>query len=356
VKSADQSSVTIAGRGVGEGHPCFIIAEAGSNHNGRLRTALRLIDVAAEAGADAVKFQTFRADTLYPKRSAPVAYLRRLGVTEPIHEIVRRMEMPLAWIPKLAAHCRRRRILFLSTPFDERCADLLEPHVPAFKVASYELTHLPLLRHLAGKGKPMIVSTGAGSMEEVRRAVRAVRAAGNPGLCLMQCTARYPSPPETLNLRTIPAMRRRFGVPVGLSDHSTDPVVGPVAAVALGASLLEKHYTLSRGLPGPDHSFAVEPAELAELVRAVRAAEAALGSGRKELQPAERELADYRRSIYTRRPVARGERFSTDALIVLRRPGRPDPGLAPADWERVLRRRAARALPEGHLLAPGDLA
>src|SRR6266700_2247742 len=197
--------IKIADRWVGDGHPCFIIAEAGSNHNGRLEQAFQLIDAAAGAGADAVKFQTFRAKTMYARTAGRVQYLKKLRLDKPVYDLIKSMEMPLSWIPKLAEHSRRKKIIFLSTPFDELTADRLEAYVPAYKIASYEMTHLPLIQHVARKGKPLIISTGAADPDEIRETVRAVQEAGNQLLCLMQCTARYPAPLGSLNLRTIPA-------------------------------------------------------------------------------------------------------------------------------------------------------
>ena len=206
------------------------------------------------------------------------------------------------------------------------------------------MTHYPLLEHVAGKGKAVIVSTGTATMAEVADMVETARRVGVRDLALMQCTAAYPAPLDSLNLRTIPAMRDRFGVPVGLSDHSRDPVLGPVAACALGASLLEKHFTLSNRLPGPDHAFALEPAELAQMVRAVRDVETTLGSGEKEVQPIEAELRAFaRRSVFTVQPVKAGEPFTVGNVAVLRC-GTLTPGLEPREFTRVLTRRAARDL------------
>ena len=242
------AELKIGTRAIGRGHPVYFIAEAGSNHNRNFDTALRLIDVAAEAGADAVKFQTFRADALYPRSAGMTDYLT---VARPIHDIIRELEMPLEWIPKLAEHCAARGVDFLSTPFDEAAADALDAYVSAFKIASYEMTHHGLVQHCARKGKPLIVSTGTANLDEVRDMVEAVRAVGCHHLAVMQCTAKYPAPLTALNLRTLPLMEREFDVPVGLSDHSREPLPGPMAAVALGAAMMEKHFTLSNRLPGP---------------------------------------------------------------------------------------------------------
>jgi N-acetylneuraminate synthase len=330
----------------------YVVAEAGSNHNGHFEQALRLIDVAVEAGADAVKFQNFKAASLYPRGAGESDYLQ---VRRSIYDIIHEMEMPDAWVAELAAYCREKRIEFLSSPFDEASADLLAPHVNAFKVASYEMTHTPLLRHLARYGKPMVVSTGTANLDEVLRAVDAIVADGNDDIVLLQCTASYPTPPDAVNARAILTLREATGRPVGLSDHSRDPVIAPVVATALGACLIEKHYTLSNRLPGPDHQFAVEPAELALLVRSVRAAEQALGSGGKEALPVEQELRAFaRRSIFVTRDVAAGETLSAQSVAVLRC-GKLGYGLDPAQYDVVLGRVAARPIAADSLVRLEDL-
>ena len=345
--------IAIGDRVVGDGAPCYVVAEAGSNHNGNFDMALALVDVAVEAGADAVKFQTFKAARLYPRGAGESDYLR---TTRPIYDIIEDMEMPEAWIPRLAEHCRARRIAFLSSPFDEDAVDLLEPHVPAFKVASYEMTHLPLLAHIAGKGKPMIVSTGTASLDEVVASVAAIRDAGNDQIVVLQCTASYPTPLSDVNARALVTLRERTGLLTGLSDHSRDPIVGPMVAVALGACLIEKHFTLSNRLPGPDHAFAIEPFELKALVRRVREAEQALGTGTKEPLPVEQELRAFaRRSVFAIRDIEAGETFTAANIAVLRT-GKLAPGLDPKAYPEVLGRRAARRIAAESALTRGDYA
>jgi N-acetylneuraminate synthase len=343
--------IMLGNRAVGDGEACFVIAEAGSNHNGSLTQAKQLIDVAAAAGADAVKFQTFRAAKLYTPRAGTSDYL---GLERPIYDIIADMEMPYEWIPELADHCRRRAVQFLSSAFDEESVDRVEPFVTGFKIASYEMNHLPLVRHVAAKGKPMIVSTGTADLGEVATTVAALRAAGNDHLVLLQCIASYPAPIESLNLRVIQTFMTTFGVPAGLSDHSADPLVGPMAAVALGASVIEKHFTLDRGLPGPDHRFAVEPEELGLMIRKIREVESALGSGAKDVHPVERALRSFaRRSIFATRPIARGEAFSSENVAVLRC-GKIAGTLQPDDFPRLLTRRAARNVAAGAPIQPSD--
>lgn len=343
----------IAGRPVGDGHPCFIIAEAGSNHDGDLRRAFQLVDIAADSGADAVKFQTFRAKNLYPRTEVRPRYLRKLGIKKTIYQTIADMEMPFEWLKPLAARCKKRGIQFMSTPFDEECADRMNPFVPAYKIASYEMTHIPLLRHVAAKRKPLIISTGAATLAEIDRAFAALR---RGPIALMQCTAKYPAPPESMNLLTIPAMKRRYGIPVGLSDHSATASTAAVAAVVLGANLLEKHFTVSRSLKGPDHSYAIEPDDLHGMIRAVRDAEKMAGDGVKRPHPVERELREYRRGLFTLSPVGRGERFTAANVGVLRRGGKPETSLRPEHYPSLLGRRAARELPAHHLLSRSDVA
>lgn len=334
----------IGARWIGEGAPCYVIAEAGSNHNGSLEQALALIDVAGEAGADAVKFQGFRARTLYPPTAGRSEYLKD---ERPIYDIIRAMEMPTDWVPRLAEHCRSRQVDFLCTPFDEAWVDLLNDHVPAFKVASYELSHAPLLRKVLACGKPTFVSTGASVLAEVLQVVELAREVGNEQLVLLQCTASYPTPPADVNARAMITMREATGCLVGLSDHSRDPVIAPVVAVALGAVAVEKHFTLSNRLPGPDQKFAVEPHELARLVRAVREAQAVLGTGAKEVLAIENELRGFaRRSVFSARAIRAGEPLTAENIAVLRN-GANAPGLPPSDYPRLLGRRAARNIPAG---------
>lgn len=344
--------ITLGSRSIGPGEKTYVIAEAGSNHNGNLEQAFALIDIAVEARADAVKFQTFRADALYPRSAGQTDYL---ALPRSIHDVIREMEMPAEWIPKLAERCRERGIDFLSTPFDELSADLLDQHVALFKIASYEMTHTPLVQHIARKGKPAIMSTGTASLSEVGEAVQAFRDTGNDQLILMQCTARYPVPPHALNLLTIPLMRSTFDVPVGLSDHSRGALIGPVAAVALGAAVIEKHFTLSNRLPGPDHVYALEPPELAQMIAAVREAETVLGSGVKEPLPDEMELRSFaRRSVFSTRPIAAGERLTADNIAVLRC-GKLGYGMHPREYPSLLGRTARRAIEPEALIRTEDV-
>jgi N-acetylneuraminate synthase len=343
--------IQIGDRLVGNGSPCFIVAEVGSNHNGNLDQALAIIDAAKESHADAVKFQNFRAEKLYPRSAGTSDYL---PVRKPIYDVIKGMEMPPEWVPMLADYCKARDLIFFSAPFDEESADVLEPYVPVYKIASYEITHAPLLRHVARKQKPMIISTGTADLGEVRQALEWCHAEGNSQIALLQCTAAYPAPLNTLNLRALVTMREMFEVPTGISDHSRDPFIGPTCAAALGANIVEKHFTLSNRLPGPDHAYAVEPGEFKAMVQAVRNAEQALGDGIKGTQDVERELHRFaRRFIYATRSIAQGEKLTAENMAVLRS-GKLMTGLAPKHWDLVCGRTARCDIAEGKPIDADD--
>jgi N-acetylneuraminate synthase len=343
--------VKIGERWVGDGEPAYIVAEAGSNHNGSFEQAVKLIDAAADARADAVKFQHFKAAKLYPRSAGASDYPDAAAPSTTSSTTWRRPTGGAG----ARRHCRRRGLAFLSSPFDEESADLLDPWVPAFKVASYEMTHAPLLKHIARKGKPMIVSTGAAVLDEVLHSVEIIRSEGNDQIVLLQCTAKYPTPLDAVNARALVSLREATGLPTGLSDHSRDPVIAPVVAVTLGACLIEKHFTLSNRLPGPDHAFAVEPHELRALVQRVREAEQALGHGRKETLPEEEELRAFaRRSIFAARDIRPGEPLTRENVAVLRC-GKLGFGLPPEALERVIGRTAARAIGAEALIRLEDL-
>ena len=329
----------IGGRPVGPGEPTFVIAEAGSNHNGDFETAKDLIDVAVEAGADAVKFQTFRAEDLYVEDSGEVEYL---DDDRSIYDIIESMEMPHEWVPKLHDYCREQEIYFLSTPFDERSAEVLSEYVPAWKVASYTSSHHPFLRELAASEKPIIMSTGAHDLAEVRESVEVLQNTGVSGLALLQCVAAYPTPLEDSNVKVVETLADEFGVPAGLSDHTLDPVTAPAAAVALGASVVEKHFTLDKTMEGPDHEFALEPDELTEMVTAVRNTEAALGTSKKYVLDVESELHDKaRRAVHAVDDISAGEEFTPENIKVLR-PGEQQAGFHPKFYDELLGETAAR--------------
>ena len=331
------TKVRVGNRWIGDGQPVFIVGEAGSNHNRNYEQAQRLVDIAAAAGADAVKFQVFRANKLYPQSAGQSEYL---NLSKSIYDIIAEMEMPHEWLPKLSAYCSEKDVQFQVSVFDEETVDVVDPYVDSFKIASYEMTHFPLIRYVAKKGKPVVISTGTANLDEVTAMVEEFRRTGNDKLILMQCTGAYPAPIEALNVRTIATMKEVYGVPVGLSDHSRDPLVGPVAAVAVGANLIEKHFTLSNELPGPDHRFALEPDELRLMIQKIREVEKALGSGKKVTHAVEAELRRFaRRSIFAIRDIAEGEVFTRTNIAVLRCGNLP-PGSDPKDFEKILNKHA----------------
>ena len=346
------TQVAIGGRRIGGPEPPFIVAEAGVNHNGSPELALRLVDAAAEAAADAVKFQTFSADALATADAPQAAYQRRQSPAGSQLEMLRGLELSLSALHACRERARDRGITFLSTPFDVASVQVLaDLGVPAFKIGSGDLTNLVLLRAAARHGLPLILSTGMASLDEVDAAVADLRGHGDPPLVLLQCTSAYPADAEDANLAAMATMRDRFGVPVGYSDHTLGIAVA-TAAAALGAAVIEKHLTLDRSLPGPDHAASLEPGEMADLVVAVRDAHAARGDGIKAPRRDEEDVRKVaRRSLVVARAIAGGEVVGEAAIDAMR----PAGGVSPLRLDEVVGRRAARDLQAGHLLLPDDL-
>ena len=313
-------SFEIAGRRVGGSSPAYVIAEAGANHNRDLGIARELIDVAADAGADAVKFQTYTGKDIYSSKTPRFEYLKDERSPQ---ELLDAIALPREWQPELADYARARGITFFSSPFDTAAVDsLAELGVPAIKIASFEIVDVHLIRYAAEVGVPMIISTGMATYGEIEDALEAVAGAGNDRLALLRCASVYPAPPEIMNLRAMETMRSAFGVPVGLSDH-THGIAVAAGAAALGAELIEKHFTLDRTMEGPDHPFAIEPDELKALVQSVREVEQALGSGRLE-GPSEAEQGEMyelaRRSVVAATDIPAGTEITREMLRV-KRPG-----------------------------------
>lgn len=305
----------------------FIIAEAGVNHNGSLDLALQLVDAAKASGADAVKFQTFRADLLATRSAHKAAYQERTTEkAESQFEMLRRLELDAAAHRLLIDHCQQIGIQFLSSAFDAQSADLLAAmNVPLYKVPSGEITNLPFLQHLASKGRPLILSTGMSTLGEVEEAVHVMQAAGATQLTLLHCITEYPAPYAEVNLRAMQTLRVAFSLPVGYSDH-TPGIDIAIAAVALGAEVIEKHFTLDRSLPGPDHAASLEPVELQQMVTAIRHVEAALGNGIKAPAPCELpNLSVARKSVVAARELPSGHQLAIGDLDIKR----PGTGLAP---------------------------
>jgi N-acetylneuraminate synthase len=344
----DMPVVTVSRHDIGPGHPCFIIAEAGVNHDGDIGQALRLVEAAAASGADAVKFQTFCTEALVTRDAPKAEYQRRTtGTTEGQFEMLKRLELSEASHVRIMQHCDACRITFLSTPYDEASVDLLDRlGVPAFKVASTDTTNLPMLEYIGAKSRPVILSTGMCSIEEVGEAVAAVRATGNDSLVLLQCTSQYPAPEDEINLGAIRSLEAAFRCPTGYSDHA-EGVAASLWAVAAGACVIEKHFTLDRSLAGPDHAMSIDAGELARLVSGIRAVEKALGDGVKRVMPCEAgNKKTHQKSLVVRRPIASGE-VITSGHLACKRPGN---GLAPRFYAQVVGRRAARDLAADELI------
>lgn len=341
-------AININGQKIGIGHPCFVIAEAGVNHNGDLKIAKQLVDVAKDAGANAIKFQTFRAEALVIDSAPKAKYqAETTGAHESQFDMLKKLELSLEIHQILKAYCEEKGILFLSTPFDEACADFLhELGVAAFKIPSGEINNPFLLGHIALKGKPVIISTGMATLVEVEAAVYAVRNARNDQIVLLHCVSQYPTYPEDANLRAMEVMRKKFKLPVGFSDH-TEGIEVPLAAVALGASVIEKHFTLNRNLPGPDHRASLEPAELKQMIQGIRIVEKSLGNGLKEPCAAELDTAKVaRKSLIANIDIPKGARLALE-WVVIKRPGT---GLPPAMLPRLVGLKVKNNIPSGTLL------
>jgi N,N'-diacetyllegionaminate synthase len=342
-------TIDIANHKIGPGQPCFIIAEAGVNHNGDLEMAYKLVDVAVEAQADAVKFQTFKAEKVVTTYAPKAAYQKQ--TTHPQEsqlEMLKGLELSYNDFRQLKNYCDRQNIIFLSTPFDEESTNFLDDlGISAFKIPSGEVTNLPFLTHLASKGKPMIVSTGMSYLGEVETAVRTIKETGHQEMVLLHCVSNYPAAPADVNLRAMLTMTTAFQLPVGYSDHTLGLEVS-LAAVAMGACVIEKHFTLDRGLPGPDHPSSLEPHELTALVKGIRVVEAALGHGRKEPAISEANVAAVaRRSLVVTEDVVAGT-VLTEEWIAIKRPGN---GLPPLARPYVVGRKIKHDVQAGTLLS-----
>ena len=334
-----QPEIAIAGRAIGPAHPPYVIAELSANHNGSLQAAFDIIDKAAQAGADAVKIQTYTADTITLKSDRPEFWIGEgKWAGQSLYDLYRSAHTPWDWHPALFAHARARGITMFSSPFDATAVDLLEDlGAPAYKIASFEAVDLALIRYAAGTGKPMIISTGMADADEIAEAIAAARDGGCRQLAILHCVSGYPAPAADYNLATIPDMVARFGLVTGLSDHTLDNTTA-IAAVALGAAVIEKHMTLNRAGGGPDDSFSLEPPEFAALCQAARTAWSALGRVDYGRKSSERGNVVFRRSLYWVRPVKAGEVVTAAHL----RSVRPGFGAAPRHLDAILGRAAVR--------------
>jgi N,N'-diacetyllegionaminate synthase len=310
----------------------FVIAEAGSNwkcgsYDDDMNMASNLIKTAAKSGADAIKFQTYRSHTVYAPNAGESDYLADQGFKKNINEIFDYLSMPYKMIPELSLICKNEGIELMSTPFSIEDAKNIDPFVSVHKIASYEINHIKLLEYLASTSKPLIISTGASIPEEIEYAIKIVNNKGNKKIVLLQCTAKYPAPFESLNLSVIPFLKSKYNLPVGLSDHSLDPILAPVLSVGLGATVIEKHFTLDKNLPGPDHSFALDPMELTLMIKSIRQADIAKGYGIKNILPEEEELRRFAtRSLQATKSIKQGDVLHEGLNFDVLRPGKNSRG------------------------------
>jgi N,N'-diacetyllegionaminate synthase len=346
-----KTDILIGSKVIGSSSRVFVVAEIGINHNGSVSQAQRLIDAAVESGADAVKFQSFRADKLLiPSRDR---YSQQTDGTESAYQLLRRCELSWEAQEKLKNHADDQGIIFFSTPFDEESADFLDSiGAPAFKIASADITHIPLLRHIGSKGKPILLSTGMSFLNEVADAIHNLRSGGAKEILLMHCVSAYPAAPQHMNLRTLQTLQSYFELSVGLSDHS-EGILLSLVAVALGAVVIEKHFTLDKNAQGPDHRASMDPADLKLLVRSLRDVESSLGDGRKRPSDVEEEVRLLgRRSIVAGVDIRVNEAIAP-WMLAYKRPGS---GIEPRDWEKLKGMTARRNITKDTILQWDDLA
>ena len=337
--------ININGRLIGSCQKCYIVAEISANHNQDFDQAVQLVKAAKEAGADAIKLQTYTPDTMTIDCDNEYFRIGKGTIWEGknLYQLYQEAYTPWDWQPRLKAIANDLGMALFSTPFDFTAVDFLEEmDVPAYKIASFELVDLPLIRRVAHTGKPIIMSTGMATLSEIDEAVQTARESGATQIALLKCTSAYPADPAEMNLRTIPHMAEAFGLPVGLSDHTLGISV-PVASVALGACIIEKHFTLSRKTPGPDSAFSIEPQEFIVMVEAVRTAEKALGRVRYEVSDREKASRVFRRSLFIVKDMKAGDVFTEENVRSIR----PGDGLHPRYLKQILGRRAKRNLPAG---------
>jgi N-acetylneuraminate synthase len=347
-KPASKPEIRIAGRPIGASYEPFVICELSGNHNGSLERALQMVDAAADTGCDAIKIQSYTADTITMDCDRPEFRIHGgLWDGRTLYELYEEAHTPFEWHAALFERARERGVTLFSTPFDESAVDLLEGlGAPAYKIASFEAVDLPLIAYAASKGKPLIISTGMCSLAEMTAARDTALKAGAAGVALLHCVSSYPAPLEDANVRTVADMAYRFECPVGLSDH-TPGTAAAVAAVATGASVIEKHFTLARADGGPDAAFSLEPDEFTALVRDCKDAWLALGRAHYDVLGSERANLQFRRSLYVTAAVKAGEAFTRENVRSIR----PGLGLPPGDLERVLGRVASRDIQRGEPLA-----
>ncbi len=341
-------SISIAGRRIASDAPPYVIAELSANHNGKLETALRIVEEASKAGADAIKLQTYTADTITIDCDSEDFQIHGgLWDGKTLYQLYQEAHMPWAWHKPLFERAHQLGITIFSSPFDTTAVDLLEDlNAPAYKIASFEAIDLPLIKYVAGTGKPMIISTGMADADEIQEAIDAAREGGCKELAILHCVSGYPAPAADYNLRTIPDMISRFGLVTGLSDHTLDNTTA-ITSVALGASIIEKHFTLDRNGGGPDDSFSLEPADLRQLCMGARTAWEAMGQVDYGCKSSERSNIKFRRSLYVVAPVRKGDFLTRDVVRSIR----PGFGLPPKHLDTLLGRQFSRDVEVGSPLA-----
>ncbi|HOM01307.1 MAG TPA: pseudaminic acid synthase [Acetivibrio sp.] len=336
--------IKIRDREIGEGCPCYIIAEMSANHAGDLNRAIEIIYAAKEAGADCIKIQTYTPDTMTINSDKKYFHIDNgTWKGENLYSLYQKANTPWEWHGRLKEEAEKAGIDFFSTPFDKSAVDFLEElGVEFYKIASFEIVDIPLIKYIASKKKPIIMSTGMATLGEIEEAVETIRAQGNDNFCLLKCSSAYPAVPEQMNLKTITHLKDTFNVPVGLSDHSLGSV-SAVVAVAMGASVIEKHFCLSRKIKNPDSSFSMEPDEFKRMVEDVRAAEKSIGKVSYSISENEAVSRSHRRSIFAVKDIKKGEAFTEENIKVIR----PADGLEPKYFEQVLNRKASEDIERG---------
>ena len=344
--------MNIGNKQIGPGNPCFIIAEAGVNHNGDINLAKQLIDIASESGADAVKFQTFTAESLVTKDVSKAEYQKETTGSEDSNQfqMLKKLELGKNDHLLLKKYAEEKGLMFLSTPFDSKSSDFLESlGIDAYKIPSGEVTNLPFLKHVAKKGKPMILSTGMSTLEEVTRAVKTMTDAGNRNIILLHCVTSYPTPDSEANIKAMLELQKTGVEIVGYSDH-TMGIYAPLAAVALGAKVIEKHFTLDRNMEGPDHQASLEPGELKEMVTGIRTIEKMLGSGIKTPSPCEKgNISIIRKRIVAARDISAGELLSKENLALKR----SSAGLEPSEFENLFGKKTKQDIKKDEPITEG---
>ncbi|NMB99409.1 MAG: N-acetylneuraminate synthase [Thermoanaerobaculaceae bacterium] len=339
--------IVINKRKIGNGHPCFIIAEAGVNHNGKLGLAFKLVDAAKDSGADAVKFQTFKAENLVLKGAPQANYQKKNAKFKDQYEMIKSLELKFQDFVKIKERCDKRNIIFLSTPFDEESATFLNQiNVPAFKIGSGDFNNLPLLKEIVKFGKPLILSSGMSDLKEVKKVIGKLKQIGLKKMALLHCVSSYPAPYSDVNLNVVKKFKSLFDFPIGFSDHTLGVHI-PIAAVSLGANIIEKHFTLDRKMEGPDHKASLQPEELKEMVKMLRDVESALGEAKKKIVSSEENtLQVARKSLVAKVNIKKGERIKRDMVVSKR----PFGGIDPMMIDKLIGKIAKIDIKKDHIL------